>query len=418
MAASRPDSRIVDLVILAIVALPGLIIGAACAIAVRMTSPGPVLFRQERIGRNGEPFTVLKFRTMIDEPNPIFPDATRITTAGRFLRRFSLDELPQLINVAQGDMSIVGPRPTLAYQVERYDDHQRRRLEVRPGLTGLAQVSGRNALSWTERIELDVTYVETRSIPLDISIIVRTAKALLGGEGVDGHPTDDALADIPPTRPHPVTLRRFVIVGAGGHGREVLDIVEAMGRREDFAGFVDDSVTDPKALQRLEGRQTSVVGSIEWLASATEHYVIGIGSSEARRRIEAKLAGGPPGREALVLVHPSASLGSRVDLAPGVIVGAHATLTTNLAIGRHSHVNVGCAVQHDSTLGDYVTVSPGVFINGDVTIGNDVFIGTGAVIARGRTIGDGSVIGAGAVVLDDVARGSRVFGVPARTKRA
>ena len=195
-AAPRPRAtqRALDLVILAIAAIPLSIIGLACALAVKLTSDGPVLFRQERIGLGGQPFMVLKFRTMLNEPNPIFPDASRITSAGKFLRRFSLDELPQLINVARGEMSVVGPRPTLAYQVERYDNRQRRRLDVRPGLTGLAQVSGRNALAWSDRIELDVHYVETQSLRLDLSIISRTAKALLGGEGVEGHPEDDVLA--------------------------------------------------------------------------------------------------------------------------------------------------------------------------------------------------------------------------------
>ena len=193
---SRPsaDSRLLDLVILAVVGVPALVLGAVCAVAVRVTSPGPIFFRQERIGRNGVPFMVLKFRTMVDEPNPIFPDASRITSAGRVLRRVSLDELPQLVNVARGEMSVIGPRPTLPYQVARYDARQRRRLEVRPGLTGLAQVSGRNNLSWPERIELDVQYVESKSLRVDLQILARTAWALIGGEGVEGHPTDDLLA--------------------------------------------------------------------------------------------------------------------------------------------------------------------------------------------------------------------------------
>lgn len=143
---------------------------------------------------DGALFEVWKFRTMIAGDNPIFPDASRITTAGKLLRRLSLDELPQLINVALGEMSIVGPRPTLSYQVERYDDHQRRRLAVRPGLTGLAQVSGRNALAWGDRIEFDVAYVETQSMMEDLRIILRTATTMLSGEGVEGHPTDDPLA--------------------------------------------------------------------------------------------------------------------------------------------------------------------------------------------------------------------------------
>jgi lipopolysaccharide/colanic/teichoic acid biosynthesis glycosyltransferase len=187
----------VDLAVLALAAAPALVLGAVCAVAVRLTSPGPVFFRQERVGMDGRVFRVWKFRTMVAGDNPIFPDATRITSAGRVLRRLSLDELPQLINVATGDMSVVGPRPTLAYQVERYDDRQRRRLEVRPGLTGWAQVNGRNALSWPERIEYDLEYVEAQSAAMDLRILLRTARAMLSGEGVEGHPTDDPLAAPP-----------------------------------------------------------------------------------------------------------------------------------------------------------------------------------------------------------------------------
>jgi lipopolysaccharide/colanic/teichoic acid biosynthesis glycosyltransferase len=186
--------RVVDWLLLLVVGIPALALGAVCAIAVRLTSAGPILFRQERIGMDGEPFEVLKFRTMVAGDNPVFPDATRITSAGRVLRRFSLDELPQLLNVARGDMSLVGPRPTLAYQVKRYDDRQRLRLCVRPGLTGLAQVRGRNALSWAQRIEYDVEYVQTQSVAVDVRIVVATIKVLLTGAGAEGHPTDDPLA--------------------------------------------------------------------------------------------------------------------------------------------------------------------------------------------------------------------------------
>lgn len=189
--------RVLDLAILALACPLAIAIGVACALAIWCTSFGPIFFRQERVGMGGKAFSVWKFRTMIAGDNPVFPDATRITSAGKVLRRLSLDEVPQLINVALGEMSIVGPRPTLPYQVERYDDRQRRRLAVRPGLTGLAQVSGRNALAWSDRIDLDVTYVETQSVTQDLRIILRTATAMLSGEGVEGHPTNDPLAAPP-----------------------------------------------------------------------------------------------------------------------------------------------------------------------------------------------------------------------------
>lgn len=186
--------RLIDLVIVSLVGVPAAALGVVCALAVRLTSSGPVFFRQERVGMDGVPFQVWKFRTMTAGDNPVFPDASRITSAGRVLRRYSLDELPQLINVARGEMSVVGPRPTLAYQVERYDDEQRRRLAVRPGLTGLAQVNGRNALAWGERIAFDLQYIEQQSARTDLAILMATARAILSAEGVEGHPTDDPLA--------------------------------------------------------------------------------------------------------------------------------------------------------------------------------------------------------------------------------
>jgi lipopolysaccharide/colanic/teichoic acid biosynthesis glycosyltransferase len=154
------------------------------AIAIKLERGGPILFRQERIGRHGRPFDIVKFRTLVDAPprDPadylISASDPRIGRVGAFLRRWSLDELPQLWNVLRGDMSIVGPRPTLRYQVELYDDFQRRRLEVLPGVTGWAQISGRNELSWPERIKLDVWYVDHRSFLLDLLILARTTATL------------------------------------------------------------------------------------------------------------------------------------------------------------------------------------------------------------------------------------------------
>ncbi|MEZ5310664.1 MAG: sugar transferase [Microthrixaceae bacterium] len=173
--------------------LPAGIIGLACAIAVRCSSKGPIFFRQERWPER-QAIPHLKFRTMADGINPIFPDQCEITKVGAVLRRLSLDELPQLINVTVGEMSIVGPRPTLVYQTERYNENQRRRLAVKPGLTGLAQISGRNSLTWPERINFDVRYVEIQSPMRDLRLVVHTFKAILLGDGVHGHSADDPLA--------------------------------------------------------------------------------------------------------------------------------------------------------------------------------------------------------------------------------
>jgi lipopolysaccharide/colanic/teichoic acid biosynthesis glycosyltransferase len=157
----------------------------ASAIAVRLEDHGPVCFCQERVGQDGRPFQVLKLRTMVVDAHTqgagyaVDKGDSRITRVGSLLRKTSLDELPQLWNVLRGEMSLVGPRPTLAYQVEKYSERQRRRLEVKPGLTGWAQVNGRASLSWPERIELDVWYVEHRSLALDLRILLRTVSVLL-----------------------------------------------------------------------------------------------------------------------------------------------------------------------------------------------------------------------------------------------
>ena len=167
-------------------ALP-LLLGAA--LAVKLDSRGPVFFRQERIGRGGRPFTMWKFRSMVvgavnqGAGYLVVRDDPRITAVGKWLRRFSLDELPQLLNVLLGEMSLVGPRPSLPYQVEQYDSFQRQRLQMRPGITGLAQVTGRNELSWPERIRLDVWYVQHWSLLLDLRILGRTAGVVLGQAG-------------------------------------------------------------------------------------------------------------------------------------------------------------------------------------------------------------------------------------------
>jgi lipopolysaccharide/colanic/teichoic acid biosynthesis glycosyltransferase len=160
------------------------------ALAIRLESRGPVFYRQLRVGKDGEQFELWKLRTMVPGAETmgagiyVLEGDPRITRVGRLLRRFSLDELPNLVNVLKGDMAIVGPRPTVQEQVDRYTDRQRRRLEVKPGITGWAQINGRTSLPWPERIELDVWYVEHRSLRLDLRILARTARMLATGHGL------------------------------------------------------------------------------------------------------------------------------------------------------------------------------------------------------------------------------------------
>jgi lipopolysaccharide/colanic/teichoic acid biosynthesis glycosyltransferase len=183
-------SRVLDVAIAAAILLVAAPVLALAALAIRLESRGPVFYRQLRVGRDGESFELWKLRTMVPGAESmgagiyVLEGDPRITRTGRLLRRFSLDELPNLANVLRGEMAIVGPRPTVQEQVDRYTDRQRRRLEVKPGITGWAQINGRTSLSWPERIELDVWYVEHRSMRLDLRILARTARMLATGHGL------------------------------------------------------------------------------------------------------------------------------------------------------------------------------------------------------------------------------------------
>jgi len=187
----RPNaSRALDLVVASLaLALTSPLLGV-CALLIKLESRGPVFYRQRRVGRAGQPFDLWKLRTMVPGAETmgagiyVVEGDARITRVGRLLRRFSLDELPNLVNVVKGEMAIVGPRPTVQEQVDRYTERQRRRLEVKPGITGWAQVNGRASLPWPERIELDVWYVEHRSLRLDLRILARTARMLATGHGL------------------------------------------------------------------------------------------------------------------------------------------------------------------------------------------------------------------------------------------
>lgn len=156
-------------------------------ILIEITMPGPVFFKQQRVGKKGRLFNVFKFRSMkvdkmAESEKDFSKDAERLTSFGKLIRRSKIDELPQLFNVLKGDMSLVGPRPTVKEQVDQYDDYQRQRLNMRPGMTGLAQVNGNIALSWDERIEYDIEYIKQFSLSLDIHILIKTVLVIVYGE--------------------------------------------------------------------------------------------------------------------------------------------------------------------------------------------------------------------------------------------
>jgi lipopolysaccharide/colanic/teichoic acid biosynthesis glycosyltransferase len=182
--------RLLDVAIAGVAMIPAAPILAVAAVAIRLESHGHPIYRQRRVGQGGHQFDVVKLRTMVSGAEHIGAGLavdegdTRITRVGAFLRRTSLDELPNLLNILRGEMSLVGPRPTLQVQVDQYTDRQRRRLEARPGLTGWAQVNGRASLPWPERIELDIWYLEHATLRLDVRILVLSARMAITGHGL------------------------------------------------------------------------------------------------------------------------------------------------------------------------------------------------------------------------------------------
>ncbi|WP_433538086.1 sugar transferase [Micromonospora sp. CA-249363] len=192
----RRIKRLIDVVVSLSVLVALSPVLAVAAILIRLRLGGPVLFRQERTGRAGRRFTVYKLRTMTDERDAhgvLLPDGERCKGIGLLLRRASIDELPQLINVLKGELSLVGPRPLLPRYDPFYTDRERLRFEVLPGITGLAQIHGRNGLAWNERLELDVVYVTNWSLGLELRIIGRTVRAVLAGAGVAADPSAQML---------------------------------------------------------------------------------------------------------------------------------------------------------------------------------------------------------------------------------
>jgi sugar transferase EpsL len=250
--------------LLLLLSLPATIpIAAFTAAAVRARLGRPALFRQVRAGRGGRPFTLLKFRTMGVGPGP---DESRLTHLGRLLRRTSLDELPELWNVLRGDMSLVGPRPLLMHYLPRYSPLQARRHEVRPGLTGWAQVNGRNALSWDEKFDLDVWYVDNWSLGLDACILARTVWQVLRREGIshEGHATMLEFMGPAHAEPAPTTASR----------RGTMTKADFLNKFEEIMEMEAGSLTGNERLADLGGWDSLKV--VEFLALADEQFSLAI----------------------------------------------------------------------------------------------------------------------------------------------
>ena len=367
----------------------------------------PILFSQVRPGLHGKPFKMYKFRTMKDavdsHGNPL-PDSERMTPFGAFLRSSSLDELPGLWNVLKGDMSLVGPRPLLMEYLPLYSAEQARRHEVKPGITGWAQVNGRNAISWEQKFQYDIWYVENQSFWLDLKIIALTLKKVLVREGISaaGEATMSKFSG------GSVPVKTLAILGGGGHAKVVADTAQC-------CGWQSIEIFDDRWPSLQLVGPWPVVGDTSDLLlrlQTFEGVIVAIGNNETRRL---KLAELIKAQAPLIsLIHPAATISRHASIGAGVVAFAGVVVNPCATIGDGAILNTGCSIDHECVLGECVHISPGARIAGSVNVGPLSWIGIGASVKQLINIGSNVTVGAGAAVVNDIGDDKTVVGVPAK----
>lgn len=389
------------------------------ALLIRLKIGSPVFFKQQRPGLNDIPFYVYKFRSMTDERDEhgdLLPDDVRLTSFGQVIRKLSLDELPQLLNVLKGEMSFVGPRPLLMEYLPLYNRRQARRHDARPGITGWAQVNGRNAISWEEKFELDVWYVENLSFWLDIKILFMTVLKVFKSEGISqvGQVTMTKFeGNIASPRKVDIQVREIVIIGDSGHAKVIADIVNS---NDDMSvcAKLDDKY---KEVFVEDGLLKGPVRHLDELIESNPEIrvVIGIGSNAVRKKIVSNLRLTTEmyvrAVHSTAIVSPSAKIGTGAVIMPGAIINA------DVSIGNHVIVNSASVVEHDCIVGDFAHISPLAVLTGGVVVGEGTHIGASASVIPLKKIGAWSTVGAGAVVVSDIEDRVTVVGAPARVVR-
>jgi len=365
----------------------------------------PVFYVEKRSGLGGKSFFLYKIRTMIDKRDfegRLLTDEERLTPLGRTLRRFSIDEIPQLINVMKGEMSFVGPRPLLMEYLPLYTPEQARRHEVCPGITGWAQVNGRNAITWEDKFKLDIWYVDHRSFWLDLKILWMTIWKVL------------KLEDI--SYPGHVTMEKFtgsslLIVGAGGHGRVVAETANEQGTWKGIA-FLDDK----KDLCPVLGYP--VLDSLDKAAHYLVRYpqlIVAIGNNRLRIKLLNHFQ--QIGFKIPSIIHPTAFVSKTATVEPGCVILAQTVLNTGAKIGLGCIINTGATIDHNCVLGKGVHLSPGVHLGGGVYVGDYSWIGVGVSVINNVSVGENALIGAGAAVVTDIEANVTAVGVPAKPIR-
>ncbi|HFC8547263.1 TPA: NeuD/PglB/VioB family sugar acetyltransferase [Neisseria lactamica] len=370
---------------------------------IRKNLGSPVFFIQERPGKDGKPFKMIKFRSMRDaidkDGNPL-PDSERLTDFGKKLRAASLDELPELWNVLKGEMSLVGPRPLLMGYLPLYNEFQNRRHEMKPGITGWAQVNGRNALSWDEKFACDIWYIDHFSFWLDMKILFLTVKKVFIKEGISA----EGEATMPPFTGN----CKLAVIGAGGHGKVVAELAAALGTYGEIV-FLDD-----RAQGSING--FPVIGTTLLLENSLSpeqfDIAVAVGNNRIRRQIAEKAAA--LGFALPVLIHPDAYVSPSATVGQGSVVMAKAAVQAGSVLKDGVIVNTAATVDHDCLLDAFVHISPGAHLSGNTHIGEESWIGTGACSRQQIRIGSRATIGAGTVIVCDIPDGMTVAGNPAK----
>lgn len=372
------------------------------SILLFMANSGNIFFVQSRPGRHEKIFNIIKFRTMNnrkDANGKLLPDRERLTSIGRLVRATSMDEIPQLLNVLKGDMSLIGPRPLLVEYLPLYNSIQKRRHLVRPGITGWAQTNGRNALSWEQKFALDTWYVDNLGFGLDIKILFLTIKKVFISEGITaaGEATTTAFAG------NSVNLDQVNIYGGSGHAKVVYEAIESIAEKK--VGYIFD---DNPLLESLLDRPVLSPRFSERLKSYPT--VIAIGNNVIRK----KLAESLDVSFSNYISHNSAIISPTSKIGEGTVIFANAVVNSSAEIGEHCILNSGSIVEHDCILEDFVHISPKAALAGGVKIGEGTQIGMGAMVIQGVKIGKWCTIGAGAVIIKDIPSYVTVVGNPGR----
>ena len=358
---------------------------------------GKPFFIQRRPGKNCKVFSIIKFKTMNDRKDAsgkLLHDSERLTALGKFVRKTSLDEIPQLLNVIKGDMSIIGPRPLLTDYVHLYNEFQNQRHTVKPGITGWAQVNGRNAISWDKKFELDVFYVHNISFVFDMKILFLTVKKVIQSEGISAE--NDATIE-------PFSLKKEVyLYGAGGHCKVVIDTL-LCEKKFQIEQIIDDAPIDTTILG------VSVIKDFKTVDFSAKNCIITIGNNQIRKKIAHSFKA-----NFIMTIHPNAIVSKFAKIGNGTQIMAAAVVNSEAFIGAHCIINTGAIVEHDCVLGDYVHISPNATLGGNVTVGELSQVGIGATIIQNITIGKNVMIGAGAVIIEDIPDNAVVVGVPGK----